>query len=335
MFQTEPIHALQALASDVVTASMVTVSWLGYAWALVPILVVIVFAWDFRRGFLLVQIAIWTGLLVDVFKAFFALPRPDAVDATLLQPGDGSPDPTPFTRMGAAGFWEPLPAEVVAHHRALADPQHGFPSGHCAITTSLWGSAALVFRRPWLCGLAAVLILLMPLSRMYLARHFLADVLGGVALGLLVIAGAAAALRLGGGRFADAALGPRQAAVAMRPALWLGAPLALLLLPGVEAEDVARLLGVNLGLWLLGRGGLPEDGGAVKVRIARVLLAVAVYFLTLRSLAAAAELLGGGELAAAAAEGVAAFALTWGAVTLCFRLGLYRRAAGPADLVRA
>ena len=179
MFQTEPIHALQALESDLVTTFFVAVTSLGYSWMLIPILLVIAFGVDFRRGFVLVQIVIWNGLLTNLLKATFALPRPEAVDSTLLQPGDDLPEVAPFARMGAAGFWSGLPGEVVAHYRALGEFSYGFPSGHTSVTTALWTSVAALFRRPALWLWAAVLIALMALSRMYLARHFVADVLGG------------------------------------------------------------------------------------------------------------------------------------------------------------
>ena len=46
----------------------------------------------------------------------------------------------------------------------------------------------MLFRQTDVRALALLLILLMPISRMYLGRHFLADVLGGTSQGLMALA---------------------------------------------------------------------------------------------------------------------------------------------------
>lgn len=327
MFQTEPIHALQSLASGGLTAFMLAVSSLGYAYTLVPILVVIAFGIDFRRGFLLVQIVLWTAALTEVLKAAFALPRPDAVDSTLLQPGDDRPEIAPFERRGAPDFWAGLPADVVAYYRGLGEFSYGFPSGHCSVTTSLWGSAALLFRERWLWFLSLSLIVLMPLSRMYLARHFLAGVLGGVTVGLLVIAAT--------WRLTLAPARDRAWSELKRLLIYLAPPLLVAPLPGMGEETVMRLLGVGLGLWLLTRGGLPRDGGEPRTRFLRVLLAMALYALTNRVLGAGLELsLGESDLGEAVVEGASTFVLTWGTPALSYRLGLYERGEPGQGLLK-
>lgn len=73
--------------------------------------------------------------------------------------------------------------------RVLADePSPGFPSGHAQGSITLWGYLAFAFRRRWLTVLAAVLIFLICLSRIYLGVHFLGDVLGGLAVGGALLA---------------------------------------------------------------------------------------------------------------------------------------------------
>lgn len=328
MFQTEPIHALQSFASDGMTAFMLAVTTLGYAWMLIPILLVIAFGVDFRRGFVLVHVVVWTGLLTGVLKNAFALPRPEAVDSTLLQPGDDYPESTPFVRGGAPGFWDGLPTDVVAWYRGQGDVSFGMPSGHCSMTTALWGSTAALFRDARVWTLAATLILLMPLSRMYLARHFLADVLGGIGVGLAVvgIAWTLAIRPLGSpGRpspLARIALEPSL----LRALLYLGTPLLALLLPGADAGIVVRIFGIQAGIWLLTRYGLPEGGGSVKVRAARVLMAFALYGISDRLLTASLEYaFGESDALEMAIQGFSSFVLVWGGTMLCYRTGLYRR----------
>ncbi len=336
MFQTEPIHALQSFASEGLTAFMLGITTLGYAWALIPILLVIAFGVDFRRGFVLVQIVAWNAVLTDVLKAAFALPRPEAVDSTLLQPGDTDPEIVPFARMGASSFWAGLPAEVVAHYRALGEFSYGLPSGHCSVTTAMWTSLAALFRRRWLWILTLALILLMPLSRMYLARHFIADVVAGVAVGLLVFAiGWAVAI----GPLVDPGRRSLVARIpvprpALRTLLYLGPPPLAALVPGAEIESVLRIGGINLGLWLLTRNGLPLDGGTLEQRAARVLLAFALYLVSDRLLTLVLErLFGESDLLSASIQGVSAFVLVWGTTVVCYRTGLYRRGEAGVGLL--
>ncbi len=332
MFQTEPIHALQSLASEGMTAFMLAVTTLGYAWILIPMLLVIAFGVDFRRGFVLVLTVAWTGVLINVLKTAFALPRPESVDSTLLQPGDDDPEIIPFERMGAPGFWEPLPTEVVSYYRGLGDVSYGLPSGHVGITTVMWGAIAMLFRKRWLWALAFTLVVLMPLSRMYLGRHFLADVLGGFVVGLLVLGVAySAAIR----PLSEPGHSPvLQRAIqrltlppgSLRTFLYLLLPLLVALVPGAELDSVLRLMGLHAGLWLLTRGGLPVGGGSLGARAARVILAFALYLITGRVLTTALEaVLGESEILEAVIRAVSAFVLVWGTTVICYRIGLYER----------
>jgi membrane-associated phospholipid phosphatase len=326
MFQTELIHALQAFASEGMTGFMLAVSSLGYPYTLVPILVVITFGIDFRRGFLLIQVVLWNAAFTEFLKAAFALPRPDAVDSTLLQPGDDLPEVYPFERRGAPSFWAPLPADVVAYYRGLGEFSYGFPSGHCSVTTSLWGSAALLFRERWLWFLSLGLIVLMPLSRMYLARHFLAGVLGGTTVGLLVI-GVAWYVAIGPvARGRSSRLARRFETEAGRFALYLAPPLLVTLVPGVELVSAVRLVGLGLGLWLLTRIGLPVEDGSLANRFFRVVLAVVLYGLVNQGVGGLLESwLGERDTLEALVEGASGFVMTVGTVVLSYRLGWYRR----------
>lgn len=114
---------------------------------------------------------------------------------------------------------------------------YGFPSGHAQGNATVWTS--LYLSRPGrvtlILGLAAVI--LVSLSRLYLGVHHPADVLGGIALGLLLTLtfhglGAIAAA----GRWTPAALSLMGA----------GAPLAMLLL--YHSNDTYRMAGMFLGL---------------------------------------------------------------------------------------
>jgi len=72
-----------------------------------------------------------------------------------------------------------------------------FPSGHAQGTTTVWGGLWLMLRKPWLLGLAVVVVLLVSLSRLYLGVHWPQDVLGGIAFGVGVTGLAALVWRYG------------------------------------------------------------------------------------------------------------------------------------------
>ena len=68
------------------------------------------------------------------------------------------------------------------------EDSYGFPSGHVSATTTFIVGLGLLLhwsRRSW--ALAIAWIAAMALSRMYLGRHFLGDVIGGVAIGLATV----------------------------------------------------------------------------------------------------------------------------------------------------
>ena len=78
---------------------------------------------------------------------------------------------------------------TIARSQAAIDSAGGgaFPSGHAQGATTFWGLAAVYFRRRWLWWLAAVMVVIMSLSRLYLGVHWLFDVFGGIVMGIAII----------------------------------------------------------------------------------------------------------------------------------------------------
>lgn len=64
-------------------------------------------------------------------------------------------------------------------------PVSSFPSGHVVTATVVWGMLA-AYKRIWKAA-AVVIVLGVMLSRLYLGMHFLGDVLGGGAIGLILL----------------------------------------------------------------------------------------------------------------------------------------------------
>jgi membrane-associated phospholipid phosphatase len=79
---------------------------------------------------------------------------------------------------------QPRPFQYDSRVRQLtAASGGGLPSGHTQQAVAVWGFVALYWRRPWARCAAAVLIIGIPLSRVYLGVHFPTDLLGGYLIG--------------------------------------------------------------------------------------------------------------------------------------------------------
>jgi len=72
-------------------------------------------------------------------------------------------------------------------HALAAESSFGFPSGHSQNAASLWGRLAMGLKRRWLRWGCLAVILLISLSRLFLAVHFPLDVLGGWLIGCLLV----------------------------------------------------------------------------------------------------------------------------------------------------
>jgi membrane-associated phospholipid phosphatase len=122
----------------------------------------------------------------------------------------------------------------------------GFPSAHAQMSVTFWGYLAWWLRRFWVWGVAALLITLISLSRLYLGMHFPADVLGGFAVGALYTLVVALAEPLWPGL--------RRVPKGLRLALGLLVPLLLMLLlppPGQEPDLITGGLAAFLTAPLL------------------------------------------------------------------------------------
>ncbi|MCK5100221.1 MAG: phosphatase PAP2 family protein [Desulfobacteraceae bacterium] len=63
----------------------------------------------------------------------------------------------------------------------------GLPSGHTQNALIFWGYLASCFKRKWLWTLAVIMIIFVPMSRVYLGVHFPTDLIGGYILGIIVL----------------------------------------------------------------------------------------------------------------------------------------------------
>ncbi len=76
--------------------------------------------------------------------------------------------------------------ETISSLRPDTATGYSFPSGHTQFTATLWPSLMLIFRKKWLYPLGISLMVLMPLSRIYLGAHTFWDVFAGLFLGVFL-----------------------------------------------------------------------------------------------------------------------------------------------------
>lgn len=149
----------------------------------------------------------------------------------------------------------------------------GFPSGHTQSAVVIWGYLASQFRRTWLWAVAGALIVLIPLSRVYLGVHFPTDLFGGYLLGAALLV-----LYLRFQPAVEAWLAARNMGIQLVAALTLPS-LILLLSPRIEAYQIktaAALMGMGVGFVLERKWVRFDSGGSVRNRALRFLSGILV-----------------------------------------------------------
>lgn len=330
MFQTEITIALQSLSTEGLTWLMRQITATGYSSFVAALVIVVMLGVSLRRGFLLFQIIAWTGMVSELAKGIFRLPRPFFADSRVMCLEPGWDTATSFSAQGAPSFFS-LPPQPVIDAFRLQGLSFGFPSGHVSGSIAMWGGLAVFFRSRRLAWLAPFFVSLIAFSRLYLGVHFLGDVLGGILLGGLMLllawrwfAGPENQQRF----FATAKL---STGAVLPMILYISfmfiLPLLLAVFSLVNAAFAGFFIGLNAAFALLLKTGLPEDGGPLPVRAVRVLLGGIIFLLlnwALQHGLAWLHVLANGWspfLAAAAS----CFLTFWGCCKIFLRLELYRR----------
>jgi len=151
---TRVILALQSRSNPVLDMFFIGVTLLGTEGVYLLLLPVLMWCLNKKLGWWVALLVLSSTYLNEVLKALFQLPRPN---------------PEVVRRVVSADGW-------------------GFPSGHAQTTTALFGYLALwLWPRRWAISLWLV-PLLVSLSRLYLGVHYPHDVLGGILIGLILLA---------------------------------------------------------------------------------------------------------------------------------------------------
>jgi membrane-associated phospholipid phosphatase len=242
---------------------MRTVSFCGYVPSCLAVAAVCGFGWRLRLGVTLILAIVFADAMTVVAKSAFASPRPHAVDARVRTLG---------------AFESSLPP--MATGTSVPADDFGFPSGHVA-TTAAWAlGLAWSRRKPWQLGTAAIWIALVALSRMYLGRHFPADVIGGLVVG---VAGLAVA-RL---ELPPAAAGVSTLTAGARTALGVSLLVVVALTArsgaGLGAHDAGRFCGLMGAALMLMHTRALDDSVPPATRMARIALALVLLGVALWS----------------------------------------------------
>ena len=249
---------------------MATVSLLGYSIVYGILLAVITYGLNLRKGLAIFMVLVIGGIATYGLKNGLKFPRPSDIDIRVNEPNHA---PTlKLVDQGAGEFFWSLPKEEAMEAAKIQKNwSYGLPSGHVSAATAFVLSLFLFFRKKGLFIFALSWIVLMALSRMYLGRHFIADVLGGALVGIAAVFLGKFLLRpldvLG------TSLLEKRAFV---PILLLVIPLIVLspFIQIIDADNVGRLLGLVLAYFAINQIGYSTEDGNIKQRFLRTFVAI-------------------------------------------------------------
>lgn len=150
---------------------------------------------------------------------------------------------------------------------------YGLPSGHAQLSLIVWGSLADRVKKKWFWIVAAVIVLLISFSRIYLGVHFPTDVFAGLIIGGILLA-IYFAFRLPVERWLTGLNLAFQLLLVIIISIILLFPSA-----GVDSLTISGMfLGVGVGL-IFKRRSLPySSGGPWWQRAARYIVGIAILF---------------------------------------------------------
>lgn len=273
MFEADPNLWLQSFPAPWLLPLMLLVSELGTSGFYMVAVLLLAFGAKLKPTLRMLLALMLASTATGAIKLGFALPRPSEVDARVLHEGEAG---HALVADGAADTFWGLPSDdAIATVRAAGELDYGFVSGHASAATAFAIGIVLFFglRQRWAWGLAIGWALLMGLSRMYLGRHFLADVLGGWVIGGLAVWMAWWFLRTTGSQ--DTRTSRRA---------WVGASIGVAVLfllttgaPFFRPAAAGEVAGILVCVFVVERmGGFSEDG--VLRRFGRVALALPLAY---------------------------------------------------------
>lgn len=155
------LHFLEQFRTGWLTSFFTLMTALGEEMIFIGVFLVVLWCCDRKYANRLFCV-FFTGMFFNqLFKLIFHVPRPWVQDPTLQT--------VESAKAGAGGY--------------------SFPSGHTQSAVGLYGSFFAVTRRRWIRIACVAVIALVGFSRLYLGVHTPYDVLGALAIGILVLVG--------------------------------------------------------------------------------------------------------------------------------------------------
>lgn len=148
---TEFILSLQGYRSPVVDYFFRAFTFLGDDLFYLLFFCIMIWCADKPLAFSAAAVLLISGVCSNLIKEFTALPRP-------------------------------------AIEGVIPPANYSFPSGHALTAVTLWGYLAVKIKKAWFWGWAITAIAVISFSRLILGFHFAGDVIGGLFLGLVLLA---------------------------------------------------------------------------------------------------------------------------------------------------
>lgn len=160
LFGEETLNSVHLFIGRWFDFCMIAVTGIGSELFYTLMLPVLYWCYDKKNTIKIGTVFLFSAALNDMLKEIFQNPRPDPEN--LLE----------GIKQLNIGY---LPASP------------GFPSGHTQGTVSFFGSIVYLTKNIYIRIFSLLLILLIPYSRLYLAVHYLGDVLGGYLFGFMTL----------------------------------------------------------------------------------------------------------------------------------------------------
>ena len=148
MFQTEPIIYLQSLGNQWFTHFMIQITNMGTTQFLVPIIVVAIFGVDFKKGFLLFQLFLWTNMVTETLKILVGFPRPDFVDNRVINLELGIKNISPFSGNGMKSIFALPDKQLLKAFRLQEACGSWFSFRPCVAYDRIMGRNCHFFQQP-------------------------------------------------------------------------------------------------------------------------------------------------------------------------------------------
>jgi len=281
MFSTALNHFFQNINNEIFETLNELINILNEDLFFFAIFFAFVFGVDFKRGFLMIHAFFWTIVVSQFFKSWINLPRPIDIDFNLQILGED------INKIKAplSSNIKPvkLNAESIEHARNHYLISGGFPAAIMAKASVFWLSIWHFYKQNWLILTAIVILFLTGINAIYYGENFGVDILAGASLGVLIYL-FIFQLLYKSPRLNEFSLKPRHGFIHPWKAFgriiyYFVIPILLLLIPEIEINHIAKLIGLNLAFYLIGIKRWPKNDGTTYQRMLRVILALTIFFI--------------------------------------------------------